>query len=193
MGKSIPVANLFFMDNTLIKTDIKIIGINNFTVNNVNIDSNNIRNVLNSPHGNNRNNNSPLSNNNNNGSKYSTTSDINLNKYRKYYKKNNENNNSNNLSGGTGVNITPINNNRVQMENASKKTRDAKKFVKGLPNLSNVTNDIKYAVIKNMKNSNIEKILGNSAFEENEIANSNKGINLNNKEKGKSLGKYVKK
>ena len=201
MGKSIPIANLLFLDNSLIKKDIKIVGINSFNVNNVNIDSNNIRNALNSPQGNNRNSNSPISNNIANGSKYSTTSDININKFKKYYKKNNDNN----IPGATGLNISPItinntsnnnninniNINRVQMENAKKKVKDGQKFVKNLPNFTNLTNDIKYAVKKNMKNANIEKILGNTVFEENEKSNSNKGLYLNSKEKGKSLGKYV--
>ena len=123
MGKSIPVANLIFMDSdNLVKNDLKINGINNVNINNVNIDSNNIRNMLNSPQGNNhRSSNSPMSNN---ASKFSTTSDINLNKHKKYYRKSNDNNNnSNDLAGG--LNITPINNfNRAQMENLSKKTRD---------------------------------------------------------------------
>ena len=197
MGKSIPVANLIFMDSdNLVKNDLKINGINNVNINNVNIDSNNIRNMLNSPQGNNhRSSNSPMSNN---ASKFSTTSDINLNKHKKYYRKSNDNNNnSNDLAGG--LNITPINNfNRAQMENLSKKTRDnvqsTKKFIKGLPNLNNVKNDIKYAIFKNSKTNNIEKVLGNTELEENDsYNNSNKLINTNNKEKGKSLGKYVHK
>ena len=195
MGKSIPVANLIFMDSqNLIKNDLKIIGINNVNINNVNIDSNNIRNVLNSPQGNHRSSNSPMSNN---ASKFSATSDINLNKHKKYYRKSNDNNNNNSNDLAGGLNITPINNfNRAQMENLSKKARDnvqnTKKFIKGLPNLNNVKNDIKYAMFKNSKINNIEKALGNTEFEENDsYNNSNKLINTNNKEKGKSLGKYV--
>ena len=204
MGKSIPVANLLLLESgNIIKNDIKIIGINNICINNVNLNNNTIQNGVNSPPINNRKGtNSPLSHN---ISKYSNTSDINLNKHRNYYRKNNENNfnvkineinnscNNNDLS--EGLNIIPINNmNRVQMENLSKKTKDnilnAKKFVKGLPNLSNVRNDIKYAALKNIKNNSISNI----SLEDNENNNNlNKLLNTNTKEKGKSLGKYVHK
>ena len=198
MGKSIPVANLFLTESgNLIKKDIKIIGINNVYINNININSNNIPNILNSPPGNNKkSNNSPISNN---VSKFANTSDINLNKHRNYYRKSNDNNNNSNNDFSVGLNITPISNTRqAQMENLTKKTKDnlqnVKKFVKGLPNFNNVKSDMKYAVIKNMKNTGIDRNKENTFLEENE--NSNKNVNqfLNNtKEKGKSLGKYVHK
>ena len=200
MGKSIPIVNLLLLNSgNVVKKDLKIIGINNLYINNVNINSNSLQNQLNSPPRYNKREKSPSTNIIN---KFSTTSDINLNKHRNYYRKNNEHNNSNikiyennynnsNNDLSDGLNITPVSNiNRAQMENLSKKTKDnlinAKKFVKELHNKTNVGNDIKYAVIKNIKNNNI------SSFEENENANnSNKMLNINNKEKGKSLGKYV--
>ena len=201
MGKSIPIVNLLLLESgNIIKNDIKIIGINNIYINNVNINSINIQNAMNSPPINNRKGtNSPISNTIN---KFSNTSDINLNKHRNYYRKSNENNinmnkiNENNNSYNNkdlseGLNIIPINNiNRAQMENFSKKTKDnilnAKKFVKGLPNVANVKNDIKYTIIKNIKNNNISNI----SLEDNENNNNlNKLLNTNTREKGKSLGK----
>ena len=210
MGKSIPIVNLLLLESGKLinKYDFKISGVNNIYINNVNINSNNIQNPINNQSGHNKKGtNSPISHN---GSKFSTTSDINLNKHKNYYRKNNENNikinennNKSNNDLSEGLNITPISNiNRVQMENLSKKTKDnllnAKKFVKGLPNLSNVRSDIKYGVIKNTKNNNISNIGNrvlfpdqNTSLEENENNNSNKL--LNNNIKGKSLGKYVHK
>ena len=187
MGKSIPIANLLLTESgNIIKKDIKIIGINNIYINNININSSNIQHSSNSPSKyNKKGNNSPISNNIN---KFSATSEMNLNRHKNYYRKKDENNKSNNdLS--EGLNITPISNVNTKMENLSKITKDnvinAKKFVKGLPNVSNVKNDIKYAVIKNMKNNNYN-------LEENDsYNNSNKLLNNNVKEKGKSLGKYV--
>ena len=200
LGKSIPFVNLLLLESgKLIKYDFKISGINNTHINNVNINSNNIQNAINNQSGK-KGNNSPISHN---GSKFSTTSDINLNKHKNYYRKNNENNikiNENNIKSNNdlseGLNITPISNiNRAQMESLSKKTKDnilnAKKFVKGLPNLSNVRSDIKYGIIKNAKNNNSNSNIGNTSLEENENNNSNKL--LNNNIKGKSLGKYVHK
>ena len=196
---NIPVVNLFFVGTgNLIKKDIKIIENNNLYINNVNINSNSLQSKVSPPRNNKREKSPPF----NNISKFSTTSDINLNKHKNYYRKNNDNNNSNNKPNennynnsnndlSEGLNITPIRNiNRAQMESLSKKTKDnllnAKKYVKQLPNLiANARNDMKYAV-KNIKNNNI------SSYEENENANnSNKMLNVNNKEKGKSLGKYV--
>ena len=187
MGKSIPIANLLLTESgNIIKKDIKIIGINNIYINNININSSNIQHSSNSPSKyNKKGNNSPISNNIN---KFSATSEMNLNRHKNYYRKKDENNKSNNdLS--EGLNITPISNVNTKMENLSKITKDnvinAKKFVKGLPNVSNVKNDIKYAVIKNMKNNNY------NLEENNSYNNSNKLLNNNVKEKGKSLGKYV--
>ena len=201
MGKSIPIANLFLLESgNTIKNDLKIIGANNLYINNVNINSNNFQSPLAIRKGTN----SPPSHN---MSKVSNTSDINLNKHRNYYRKNNENNsnilneNNSNNNLSEGLNITPLSNiNRVQMENLSKKAKDnvlnAKKFVRGLPNLSNVKNDIKYAAFRNMKNNNIGNLgnIGNTSnYEENENSSgSNKLLNTNLKEKNKSLGKYVK-
>ena len=202
MGKSALVNLLLLETGNIIKNDIKIIGINNVYINNININSKNIQNPL---PGNRKGMNSPPSHN---VSKFSTTSDINLNKHKNYYRKSNENNNlneynnsNNNLS--EGLNITPITNNiinRKQMENLSKKAKDnildAKKFVKGLPDLTKYKNNIKYAALKNMKNNNMNNIanIGNNSImeENNNSNNSNKLFNTNTKEKGKSLGKYVK-
>ena len=215
MGKSIPIANLFLMESgNLIKKDIKIIGINNSYSNNINNHNVNNNNNHHSKKSNiksptrliKKGNNSPFSSN---GSKFSTTSDINLNKYKNYYNKNNinnyiiineNNNNKFNINNdfSEGYNITSIKDiKRKQMENLSKKTKDdllnTKRFVKGLPNLTNVRNDIKYAVMKNMKNlSNIDNIKGNNySFEEYDNNISKKLINTNIKEKVNSLGKYI--
>ena len=200
MGKSIPIVNLFLTESgNTIKNDLKIIG--NNLINNVNINSNNIQSRSPIRKGTN----SPPSHN---MSKFSNTSDINLNKHRNYYRKNNDNNNNilnennsnsnNNLS--EGLFIAPLSNiNRAQMENLSKKAKDnvlnAKKFVKGLPNLTNVKNDIKYAAFRNMKNNNIGNLgnIGNTSnADENENSFGSNKLNTNLKEKGKSLGKYVK-
>ena len=194
MGKSIPIVNLLLLESgNLIKYYFKINGINNIFINNININSNNIQNQINNlPNHPKKGTNSPMSHNNNN--KFSTASDINLNKHKNFYRKNNENNNKSNNDLSEGLNITPISNiNRAQMEKVKDNVLNAKKFVKGLPNLSNVRSDIKYGIIKNVKNNNNSNIgnIGNTSLEENDNNNLNKL--LNNNIKGKSLGKYVHK
>ena len=193
MGKAIPLVNLFLLESgNIIKRDIKILGINSFTVNNVNINSNNIQAAMNAQGQNGRSNNSPIANN---ASKFSTSSESSLIKHKNYYRRSNENNNiniyknNNRNSELEGImNISPITNNiqekKTLMENLAKKTKDNLKFANELKkkNITNVKNDIKYGVLKK----------GGATTEDLEGGNSsNKMINV--KEKGKSLGKYVSK
>ena len=193
MGKSVPLINLFLRESgNIIKKDIKIVGVNNIYINNVNINSNNIQSAMNIQGQYRKSNNSPISNN---ASKFSTSSDINLNRHKNYYRKSNDNNNiniykmndnrnNNELEGA--MNISPITNDikdrKALMENLAKKTKDNLKFGKGLKNITNVKNDIKYAIVKK----------GSINNEDIEVANSSSKM-LNTKEKGKSLGKYVSK
>ena len=193
MGKAIPLVNLFLLESgNIIKRDIKILGINSFTVNNVNINSNNIQAAMNAQGQYGRSNNSPIANN---ASKFSTSSESSLIKHKNYYRRSNENNNiniyknNNRNSELEGImNISPITNNiqdkKTLMENLAKKTKDNLKFANELKkkNITNVKNDIKYGVLKK----------GGATSEDFEGGNSsNKMINV--KEKGKSLGKYVSK
>ena len=195
MGKAIPLVNLFLVESgNIIKRDIKVLGINSFTVNNVNINSNNIQAAMNAQGQYGRSNNSPISSN---ASKFSNLSDINLNRHKNYYRRSNENNNINiykinnnrHNSELEGImNISPITNNiqdkKTLMENLAKKTKDNLKFANDLKkkNITNVKNDIKYGVVKK----------GGVIAEDFEGGNSSNKI-LNVKEKGKSLGKYVSK
>jgi hypothetical protein len=195
MGKAIPLVNLFLVESgNIIKRDIKILGINSFTVNNVNINSNNIQAAMNAQGQYGRSNNSPISSN---ASKFSNLSDINLNRHKNYYRRSNENNNINIYKMNNNrhnselegiMNISPITNNiqdkKTLMENLAKKTKDNLKFANDLKkkNITNVKNDIKYGVVKK----------GGVIAEDFEGGNSSNKI-LNVKEKGKSLGKYVSK
>ena len=193
MGKAIPLVNLFLLESgNIIKRDIKILGINSFTVNNVNINSNNIQAAMNAQGQHGRSNNSPIANN---ASKFSTSSESSLIKHKNYYRRSNENNNINIYKNNNRnselegiINISPITNNiqekKTLMENLAKKTKDNLKFANELKkkNITNVKNDIKYGVLKK----------GGATAEDLEGGNSsNKMINV--KEKGKSLGKYVSK
>jgi hypothetical protein len=195
MGKAIPLVNLFLLESgNIIKKDIKILGINSFTINNVNINSNNIQAAMNAQGQYGRSNNSPIPGN---ASKFSTSSENNLNRHKNYYRRSNENNNiniykmnnnrNNNQLEGI-MNISPITNNmqdkKTVMENLQKKTRDNLKFANELKkkNITNVKSDIKYGLVKK----------GNSILEDIEGGNSSNKI-LNDKEKGRSLGKYVSK
>ena len=194
MGKAIPLVNLFLLESgNIIKKDIKILGINSFTINNVNINSNNIQAAMNAQGQYGRSNNSPIPGN---ASKFSTSSENNLNRHKNYYRRSNENNNINiyknnnrNNSELEGImNISPISNNiqdkKTLMENLAKKTKDNLKFANDLKkkNITNVKNNIKYGIVKK----------GSVTAEDIEGGNSsNKMINI--KEKGKSLGKYVSK
>jgi len=183
MGKNIPMINLFLLETgSIIQRDIKKAGVNSIIINNVNINSNNIQSALNVQGQNRKSNNSPITNN---ASKFSTSSDINLNRQKNYYRKSNDNNNINinkinhNNNELEGMIIT---NNKTLIENLQKRTKDNLKFAKELKktNVTNVKNDIKYNIGK--KGSVISEDIegGNS---------SNKLVNI--KEKGKSLGKYV--
>ena len=202
MGKSIPIVNLLLLPNgTFIKHDIRIIGINNnsnnFNVTNVVLNGNFIKNK--SPGSLNRRNNSPSSNN---SSKFTAASDINANKYRNLYKKNKNisnnsklYNNSSNLNNNEQVedimNITPLpERKRAQMENNSKKVKDTKLFVKDLPKVSELNNEIKYNAMKNIKiMNNNDKIV-----EKNKSNNNNSfGEEEGNLKERKSLGKYISK
>ena len=194
MGKAIPLINLFLLESgNIIKGDIKILGINSFTVNNVNINSNNIQAAMNVQGQYRKNNNSPISSN---ASKFSTSSDISLNRHKNYYRKSNENNNiniykmnnnrNNNQLEGI-MNISPITNmqdKKTVMENLQQKTKDNLKFANELKkkNITNVKSEIKYGLVKK----------GNSIAEDIEGGNSSIKM-LNDKEKGRSLGKYVSK
>ena len=195
MGKAIPLINLFLLESgNIIKGDIKILGINSFTVNNVNINSNNIQAAMNIQGQYRKSNNSPISSN---ASKFSTSSDISLNRHKNYYRRSNENNNiniykmnnnrNNNQLEGI-MNISPITNNmqdkKTEIDNLKKKTQDNLKFANELKkkNITNVKSDIKYGLVKK----------GNSILEDIEGGNSSNKI-LNDKEKGRSLGKYVSK
>ena len=195
MGKAIPLINLFLLESgNIIKGDIKILGINSFTVNNVNINSNNIQAAMNLQGKYRKSNNSPISSN---ASKFSTSSDINLNRHKNYYRRSNENNNiniykmnnnrNNNQLEGI-MNISPITNKmqdkKTEIDNLKKKTQDNLKFANELKkkNITNVKSDIKYGLVKK----------GNSIVEDIEVSNNSNKM-LNDKEKGRSLGKYVSK
>ena len=93
MGKSIPIVNLFFTETgNMINKDLKIVGSVNPRINTVNIDSKSIQN-----NNNNKSSNSPPPNNK---SKYSTTSDIMLNRHKQFYRKNKEQNPPNKMKIG---------------------------------------------------------------------------------------------
>jgi len=185
MGKNIPMINLFLLEaGNIIQRDIKKAGVNSIIINNVNINSNNIQNALNIQGQYRKSNNSPITNN---ASKFSTSSDINLNRQKNYYRRSNDNNNINinKINGNHNNNELEgmiITNNKTLIENLQKRTKDNLKFAKELKktNVTNVKNDIKYNIGK--KGSVISEDIegGNS---------SNKLVNI--KEKGKSLGRYV--
>ena len=189
MGKSIPLVNLLFTEKgNVVNTNIKIIGINNAHINTVNIDS---KLIQNKPNTNKKRSPSPMNDNTHN--KYSTASDITPNKFKQIYsKKSREQHGSK-----TNINNINININNIKIENISSKINENKKFIKELPDINKLTNNIKYKKGK----TNFKKIAGNSNEEGN---NSNNIININNLsntnnnamknnfvEKNKSLGKYI--
>ena len=189
MGKSIPLVNLLFTEKgNVVNTNIKIIGINNAHINTVNIDS---KLIQNKPNTNKKRSPSPMNENTHN--KYSTASDITPNKFKQMYsKKSKEQHGSK-----TNINNINININNIKIENISSKINENKKFIKELPDITKLTNNIKYKKGKN----NFKKIAANANEEGN---NSNNIININNLsntnnnamknnfvEKNKSLGKYI--
>ena len=194
MGKSIPLVNLLFTENgSIISTNIKILGINNTThINTVNIDSNSFHNKKSSP--------SPKPNNH---GKYSTTSDIMVNRHKQIYNKKNkdQHNINNNINNNININI---NINNLKKEHIAVKLDENKRFLKELPKFEKLTNDLRYK-----KGKNIKKVINNIHLnDEGDNNNSNFIINNNNTsningtnninavknnfvEKNKSLGNYV--
>ena len=198
LGKSIPSVNLLIKENgNLINTNIKILGINNPThINTVNIDSKLIQNKKEgSP--------SPPPNNRN---KYSTTSDIMLNRHKQMYQKKKEPNSINN------ININ-ININNLKKEQVAIKIKNENEFIKKLPHMDNLVNNLKYK----KENINFKKFVNNMKINEegdnsanfaihniniNNVTNNTNTTNINNTninnalknnfvENKKSLGNYI--
>ena len=200
MGKSTPLVNLLFTENgNSITTNIKILGINNSThINTVNIDSKLIpekKKASPSPQPNNK-------------SKYSTTSDIVINRHKQIYGKKNskeikETNNINN------ININ-ININHIKNEDLELKKKKHNEFINMFPNVTRLINEPNYKkndkfkkYIKDIKLNEERDNSSNFAINNiniNGINNNNSNINSNNNsnamknnfvEKKKSLGTYV--
>ena len=194
MGKSHPLVNLLFTETgNIITTNIKILGINNNThINTVHIDSKLIpekKKASPSPQPNNK-------------SKYSTTSDIAINRHKQIYaKKNNNNKEMNNINN---ININ-ININNVKNDDIISKNKKNSEFIKMLPDVTRLVNDVKYK-----KNDKFKKYIKDIKINEERDNSSNfvinninlNGINNNNNtntnamknnfvEKKKSLGNYM--
>ena len=188
MGKSVPSVNLLFTEKgNILNTNIKIIGINNTHINTVNIDSKSIQNKSNINNNNNKKRSpSPFIDNSTHNNKYSTASDITPNKFKQIYTK------KNNVQHGSKTNI-----NNIKKESITNKINENKKFIQNLPDITKLTNNIKYKKGKTV----IKKIAGSSNEEgnnSNNIININNINNINNNEmknnfveKNKSLGKYI--
>ena len=188
MGKSVPSVNLLFTEKgNILNTNIKIIGINNTHINTVNIDSKSIQNKSNINNNNNKKRSpSPFIDNSTHNNKYSTASDITPNKFKQIYAK------KNNVQHGSKTNI-----NNIKKESITNKINENKKFIQNLPDITKLTNNIKYKKGKTV----IKKIAGSSNEEgnnSNNIININNINNINNNaiknnfvEKNKSLGKYI--
>ena len=196
MGKSVPSVNLLFTEKgNFLNTNIKIIGINNTHINTVNIDSKSIQIKSNNNNNNKKRSPSPFNENSTHNNKYSTASDITPNKFKQIYSKKNKEQHGSKTN--ININNINININNIKKENITNKIIENKKFIKDLPDITKLTNNIKYKKGKN----NLKKITGNSNEEGN---NSNNIININNisntnnnavknnfVEKNKSLGKYI--
>ena len=193
MGKSTPSVNLLFKENgEMVYTNIKILGVNTTHINTVNIDSKLIQNKKKgSP--------SPQPNNH---SKYSTTSDIMLNRHKQIYqKKNKEQNGSINNINNININI---NINNLKKEQVAIKIKDNKDFINKLPDVNNIENKFKNKkeniklkkFINNIKSSEEGDNIANIAIHNININNIN-NTNINNAmknnfvEKKKSLGNYI--
>ena len=188
MGKSVPSVNLLFTEKgNILNTNIKIIGINNTHINTVNIDSKSIQNKSNINNNNNKKRSpSPFIDNSTHNNKYSTASDITPNKFKQIYAKKNKD------QHGSKTNI-----NNIKKESITNKINENKKFIQNLPDITKLTNNIKYKKGKTV----IKKIAGSSNEEgnnSNNIININNINNINNNEmknnfveKNKSLGKYI--
>ena len=190
MGKSIPLVNLLFTEKgNVLNTTIKILGINSTHINTVNIDSKLIEKKSNN---NKKGSPSPINENHN---KYSTASDIMPNRHKQIYpKKNKEQIGSKNNINYINVNL---NVNNTKKESISSKINENKKFIKDLPDINKLANNIKYKKGKNI----LKKVVGNSNEEGNtsiniininNLSNTNSNAMKNNfVEKNKSLGKYI--
>ena len=199
MGKSVPIVNLSFTETGhIINKDLKIVGINNTRINQVNIDSNSFQNNIN----NNKGSSSPPPNNKN---KYSTTSDIAINRHRQFYRKNREQNNSNsnilNINNTSnlneGLNIIPAI--KKKYNEQKDKIKENQILLNKLPKAEKIAYNIKYQKGKN----NFHKLIDNLNIEEGNTSNTNlinsntsntnttNLMNNNFVEKKKSLGKYV--
>ena len=179
MGKSIPLVNLLLSENgSVINANIKIAGMNHVNVNTVNIDSKSIQNKTNKKKGSPSP--PPVSTNHN---KYSTTSDIMVNRHKQIYSKRNI----------------------KEQTNSKNKMDENRQFIgqlKGLPKAPKLVDDMKYkngqnAFKKFMNNININEEESNS----NNFNSSNNNNNINNNSNNntmknnfvdkKSLGKYM--
>ena len=193
MGKSLPSVNLLFTEKgNVLNTNIKIIGINNTHINTVNIDSKSIQNKSNI-NNNKKRSPSPFNDNSTHNNKYSTASDITPNKFKQIYaKKNKEQHGSK-----TNINNINLNINNIKKESITNKINENKKFIKDLPDITKLTNNIKYkkgkTVIKKIVlNSNEEGNNSNNIINNNNISNTNNNEIKNNfVDKNKSLGKYI--
>ena len=179
MGKSIPLVNLLLSENgSVINANIKIAGMNHVNVNTVNIDSKSIQNKTNKKKGSPSP--PPVPSNHN---KYSTTSDIMVNRHKQIYSKRN---------------IKEQNNSKNKMD----ENRQFIGQLKGLPKAPKLVDDMKYkngqnAFKKFMNNININEEESNS----NNFNSSNNNNNINNNSNNntmknnfvdkKSLGKYM--
>ena len=198
MGKSTPLVNLLFTETgDLTSTNIKIIGAPNPHINTVNIDSRLIiENKTNKRKG------SPSPPSNNNHNKYSTTSDITMNRHKQIYpKKNKPQYNLNNINN---INLN-INVHDFKKDNFAAKMDENKQFLRKLQknDVTSLANDIKYKKQKiNVKNINGNNL--NSNEEANNSLNANNHSNTNNSnnnsnnamknnfmDKGKNLGKLI--
>ena len=190
MGKSIPLVNLLFTEKgNVLNTTIKILGINSTHINTVNIDSKLIEKKSNN---NKKGSPSPINENHN---KYSTASDIMPNRHKQIYpKKNKEQIGSKNNINYINVNL---NVNNTKKESISSKINENKKFIKDLPDINKLANNIKYKKGKNILkkvvgNSNEEGNTSNNIININNLSNTNSNAMKNNfVEKNKSLGKYI--
>ena len=190
MGKSIPLVNLLFTEKgNVLNTTIKILGINSTHINTVNIDSKLIEKKSNN---NKKGSPSPINENHN---KYSTASDIMPNRHKQIYpKKNKEQIGSKNNINYINVNL---NVNNTKKESISSKINENKKFIKDLPDINKLANNIKYKKGKNILkkvvgNSNEEGNTNNNIININNLSNTNSNAMKNNfVEKNKSLGKYI--
>ena len=190
MGKSIPLVNLLFTEKgNVLNTTIKILGINSTHINTVNIDSKLIEKKSNN---NKKGSPSPINENHN---KYSTASDIMPNRHKQIYpKKNKEQIGSKNNINYINVNL---NVNNTKKESISSKINENKKFIKDLPDINKLANNIKYKKGKNILkkvvgHSNEEGNTSNNIININNLSNTNSNAMKNNfVEKNKSLGKYI--